>query len=63
MAENPFNYHAVAVSLPTMHPMINIAVRAARSAGNILLRYYEHTDSLTVTEKRKNEFVSEVDKA
>ncbi|MCP4127091.1 MAG: inositol monophosphatase [Gammaproteobacteria bacterium] len=46
-----------------MHPMINIAVRAARSAGNILLRYYEHTDSLTVTEKRKNEFVSEVDKA
>ncbi len=46
-----------------MHPMINIAVRAARSAGNILLRYYEHTDTLTVTEKRKNEFVSEVDKA
>jgi myo-inositol-1(or 4)-monophosphatase len=46
-----------------MHPMINIAVRAARSAGNILLRYFEHTDTLTVTEKRKNEFVSEVDKA
>jgi len=46
-----------------MHPMINIAVRAARSAGNILLRYYEHTDTLTVTEKHKNEFVSEVDKA
>ncbi|MCP3672336.1 MAG: inositol monophosphatase [Gammaproteobacteria bacterium] len=46
-----------------MHPMINIAVRAARSAGNILLRYYEHTNTLTVTEKRKNEFVSEVDKA
>ncbi len=63
IAENPLNYHAVAVSLPPMHPMINIAVRAARSAGNILLRYYEHTDTLTVTEKRKNEFVSEVDKA
>lgn len=43
--------------------MINIAVRAARSAGNILLRYFEHTDTLTVTEKSKNEFVSEVDKA
>ncbi len=43
--------------------MINIAVRAARSAGNILLRYFEHTDSLTVTEKNKNDFVSEVDKA
>jgi myo-inositol-1(or 4)-monophosphatase len=43
--------------------MINIAIRAARSAGNILLRYFEHTDSLTVTEKSKNDFVSEVDKA
>jgi myo-inositol-1(or 4)-monophosphatase len=43
--------------------MINIAIRAARSAGNILLRYFEHTDTLTITEKSKNEFVSEVDKA
>ncbi len=43
--------------------MINIAIRAARSAGNILIRYFEHTDTLTITEKRKNEFVSEVDKA
>ena len=43
--------------------MINIAIRAARSAGNILLRYFEHTDTLTVTEKSKNDFVSEVDKA
>lgn len=46
-----------------MHPMINIAIRAARSAGNILLRYFEHTDTLTITEKSKNDFVSEVDKA
>lgn len=46
-----------------MHPMINIAIRAARSAGNILLRYFEHTETLTITEKSKNEFVSEVDKA
>ncbi len=43
--------------------MINIAIRAARSAGNILIRYFEHTDTLTVTEKSKNDFVSEVDKA
>ncbi len=43
--------------------MINIAIRAARSAGNILIRYFEHTESLTVTEKSKNEFVSEVDRA
>ncbi len=46
-----------------MHPMINIAIRAARSAGNILLRYFEHTDTLTIKEKSKNEFVSEVDRA
>jgi myo-inositol-1(or 4)-monophosphatase len=43
--------------------MINIAIRAARSAGNILIRYFEHTDTLTITEKSKNEFVSEVDRA
>ncbi|MCG8427516.1 MAG: inositol monophosphatase, partial [Chromatiales bacterium] len=46
-----------------MHPMINIAVRAARSAGSVLLRYYEHVDSLTVSAKGRNDFVSEVDKA
>ncbi len=45
-----------------MHPMINIAVRAARSAGNLLLRYFERTDSLQVTTKARNDFVSEVDR-
>lgn len=45
-----------------MHPMINIAVRAARSAGKVLLHYFEHADSLTVTKKGLNDFVSEVDK-
>jgi myo-inositol-1(or 4)-monophosphatase len=43
--------------------MINIAVRAARAAGNVLLRYFDRIDSLTVTTKGKNEFVSEVDRA
>ena len=46
-----------------MHPMINIAVRAARSAGTVLLRYFEHADSLTVSSKGLNDFVSEVDRA
>ena len=46
-----------------MHPMINIAVRAARSASSILLRYIEHADSLTISSKGLNEFVSEVDRA
>ena len=46
-----------------MHPMTNIAIRAARTAGSILLKYYEHTDTLTISTKSRNDFVSEVDKA
>lgn len=44
-----------------MQPMLNIAVRAARSAGRILLRHFEHTEQLKVNSKYRNEFVSEVD--
>jgi myo-inositol-1(or 4)-monophosphatase len=46
-----------------MHPMITIASRAARAAGNIQRRYLEHLDSLTISSKGENDFVSEVDKA
>ncbi len=46
-----------------MHPTLNIAIRAARSAGRILMRYYERTDQLTVETKSRNDFVSEVDRA
>ena len=46
-----------------MHPMINIAIRAARSAGTVLTRYFEHADSLTVSAKGLNDFVTEVDRA
>lgn len=45
-----------------MHAMTNIAVRAARQAGKMLLRYYNRLDQLTVSEKSENEFVSEADK-
>jgi myo-inositol-1(or 4)-monophosphatase len=44
-----------------MHPVLTIAVRAARSAGNIILRYSERLDTLTVKEKSLHDFVSEVD--
>ena len=44
-----------------MHPMLNIAVRAARSAGNVILRSVERVDTLTISEKSQNDFVSEVD--
>jgi myo-inositol-1(or 4)-monophosphatase len=46
-----------------MKPTTNIAIRAARQAGSVLLRHYEHLDSLKIAQKSRNDFVSEVDKA
>lgn len=45
-----------------MQPMLNIAVRAARAAGNIIVRHYDRLDQLTVQTKERNDFVSEVDR-
>jgi myo-inositol-1(or 4)-monophosphatase len=45
-----------------MRPAVNVAVRAARAAGNIILRYLNRVDSLTVEEKSRMDFVSEVDR-
>lgn len=45
-----------------MHPMLNIAVRAARGAGNIIVRNLDRLDTLTVQTKDRNDFVSEVDR-
>ncbi|MDH3561406.1 MAG: inositol monophosphatase, partial [Gammaproteobacteria bacterium] len=45
-----------------MQPMLNIAVRAARSAGNIIVRHSERLDQLAVQTKEPNDFVSEVDR-
>ena len=45
-----------------MHPMVNMAVRAARSAGNVIIRHMDRLDRLTVENKGRNDFVSEVDR-
>jgi myo-inositol-1(or 4)-monophosphatase len=45
-----------------MHPMLNIAVRAARSAGNIIVRHLDRVDALTIDTKQRNDFVTEVDR-
>ncbi len=45
-----------------MHPLLNIAIRAARSAGAIISRSVEHIDSLTIDTKAQNDFVTEVDR-
>jgi myo-inositol-1(or 4)-monophosphatase len=46
-----------------MHPMLNIAVKAARRAGAIINRAAQDVDALTVSTKRHNDFVTEVDQA
>jgi myo-inositol-1(or 4)-monophosphatase len=46
-----------------MNPMVTIAVRAARDAGRILTRHIDRVDTLTIVDKGKNEFVSEVDRS
>ncbi|MDX1610141.1 MAG: inositol-1-monophosphatase [Halofilum sp. (in: g-proteobacteria)] len=44
-----------------MHPMLNIAVRAARGAGEIIMRRLERLDTVAVETKQRNDYVSEVD--
>ena len=46
-----------------MHPMLNIAVRAARRAGSIINRAALEGGALEVKAKNKNDFVTQVDKA
>ena len=45
-----------------MHPMLNIAVKAARRAGAVINRASNNLDVLAVREKAANDYVSEVDK-
>ena len=42
--------------------MLNIAVRAARQAGDIIIRSAESIDTLKITIKSQNDFVTEIDK-
>jgi myo-inositol-1(or 4)-monophosphatase len=43
--------------------LLNIAVRAARAAGEVIVRSLNRLESLTITSKGRNDFVSEVDHA
>jgi len=47
----------------TLHPMLNIAVKAARAAGSIINRAALDVERLTITAKGINDFVTEVDQA
>ena len=46
-----------------MHPTLNIAVKAARRAGQIINRASLDVDKLKVTVKQQSDFVTEVDRA
>ncbi|TEW52491.1 inositol-1-monophosphatase [Psychromonas algicola] len=45
-----------------MHPMLNIAIRAARNAGKVIVKGYENLESVEVEEKSLHDYVSSVDK-
>jgi len=45
-----------------MEPMVNIALKAARKAGDMMVRAADELDRLPVDSKGTNDFVSEVDR-
>ncbi|PLK47509.1 inositol monophosphatase family protein [Uliginosibacterium sp. TH139] len=46
-----------------MHPILNIAVKAARRAGTVINRASMELDKIEVRSKQPNDFVTEVDRA
>lgn len=44
-------------------PILNIAIQAARAAGNIIIRAMDRLDKVKVSEKAPNDFVTEIDQA
>lgn len=44
-----------------MEPLLNIAINAARLAGEIIIRHMEQVDRIKVTPKNTHDFFSEVD--
>ena len=44
-------------------PVVNVMVKAARQAGNVILRHMSRLDGLKVIEKARQDYASEVDSA
>src|SRR5438477_10497893 len=47
----------------TMHPLLNIGIRAARRAGEVIARSIPRLDSIEIHAKDRHDYVSEVDRA
>jgi myo-inositol-1(or 4)-monophosphatase len=47
----------------TLHPMLNVAIRAARAAGAIINRAALDVEAVRISQKQVNDFVTEVDHA
>lgn len=45
-----------------MQPMLNIGIRAARAAGDLIVRHMDRLEGLPISSKGRNDFVSEVDR-
>ncbi|MEN9372692.1 MAG: hypothetical protein RIR79_244 [Pseudomonadota bacterium] len=50
-------------TIPNQHPMLNVAIKAARAAGAVINRAAFDVETVRVSQKGLNEFVTEVDQA
>src|SRR5660398_214927 len=48
---------------PNLHPMMNVAVKAARVAGAIINRAALDVEAVRISQKQVNDFVTDVDQA
>lgn len=46
-----------------MHPLLNIAITAARKAGNIILQAVDQLDTIEIEQKGVNDYVTQIDKS
>src|SRR5690606_15931695 len=46
---------------PVMHGMVNIGIRAARRAGELMIRQWNQLDALQITDKGRHDYVTQVD--
>ena len=56
LARNPAQFMS-----SNLHPMLNVAIKAARAAGAIINRAALDVESVRISQKQINDFVTEVD--